>query len=218
MNRKYPLSARLIGFEVFLTNGDFLGMFRQPKRTEETSGGETAVQELTREERDMPLPLVRRTGEATEPSGALARPDALRRPGETAAPALRRPVVAQPTEPKSETAEGKRLIVGREICVRGEITACDVLVVEGRVEASIAGSNLLEIAATGLFKGDAEIEHAEIAGRFEGNLTVRDRLFIAATGRVTGSVRYRRLEIALGGELIGDAQSLASSRSDSTQD
>jgi cytoskeletal protein CcmA (bactofilin family) len=184
-------------------------MFRQQKRTEETSTPDATTSEVGR---DQPLPLVRRTPgseTASDASNAASRVDQPRRPADPSSP-LRRPM--PPTSPvsnvraKPEPGEGKRLTVGRDICVRGEITACDVLVVEGRVEASIAGSNLMEIAETGLFKGDAEIDHAEIAGRFEGNLVVRDRLFISATGKVTGSVRYRRLEIELGGELIGEAE------------
>jgi cytoskeletal protein CcmA (bactofilin family) len=196
-------------------------MFRQSKRTEETNAADVAV--ATETERDSTLPLVRRSlaGEsAAEPSGGVGRIEqSVRRPTEPV-PALRRtmPSMPSPVVPKPEPGEGKRLTVGRDICVRGEITACDVLVVEGRVEASIAGSNLMEIAETGLFKGDAEIDHAVIGGRFEGNLVVRDRLFIGATGKVTGSVRYRRLEIALGGELIGDAQVMGASHNGNHHD
>jgi cytoskeletal protein CcmA (bactofilin family) len=192
-------------------------MFRQSKRTEETSTPDEVTSEVGRE---TPLPLVRRSETPGEVSPA-SRVDQPRRPPETSSP-LRRPLptggpVATNIRAKPEPGEGKRLTVGRDICVRGEITACDVLVVEGRVEASIAGSNLMEIAETGLFKGDAEIDHAEIAGRFEGNLVVRDRLFISATGKVTGSVRYRRLEIELGGELIGEAQVMGGRSSTSNE-
>jgi cytoskeletal protein CcmA (bactofilin family) len=185
-------------------------MFRQSKRAEETSVAEISAPEGVRDEQDTTLPLVRRNP-ATIPVGDTTT-SALRvtppRPAEPIAhtPPARRPSPAPTPLTGKNGNEAKRLTVGRDICVRGEITACDVLVVEGRVEASISGSNLIEIAETGLFKGDAEIDEAEIAGRFEGNLVVRDRLFIATTGRVTGSVRYRRLEIALGGEMVGDAQ------------
>lgn len=111
--------------------------------------------------------------------------------------------------PKPDTGDGKRLTVGREICLSGEITACDILVVEGRVEASLGDSRAIEIAETGFFKGNAEIDNAEIAGRYEGNLTVRDRLLVRATGKISGSIRYRRLEIELGGEIVGDMQVLS---------
>jgi len=59
-----------------------------------------------------------------------------------------------------------------------------------------------------IFKGQSEIDSAEIAGRYEGNLTVRDRLYVRATGKVVGTVRYGRLEIECGGELVGDVQVL----------
>jgi cytoskeletal protein CcmA (bactofilin family) len=184
-------------------------MFRQSKRAEETTVAEVSAPEGMRDEQDTTLPLVRRNpgmAPAADGNGAALRVEPPRPLTPTVPTAPARRAAATPTPLPGKSNEAKRLTVGRDICVRGEITACDVLVVEGRVEASISGSNLIEIAETGLFKGDAEIDEAEISGRFEGNLVVRDRLFIAATGRVTGSVRYRRLEIALGGEMVGDTQ------------
>ncbi|MBI3499706.1 MAG: polymer-forming cytoskeletal protein [Proteobacteria bacterium] len=107
--------------------------------------------------------------------------------------------------PRSEH-ESKRLIVGRDIILSGEITACDVLVVEGRVEATLSNSHSIDIAATGHFKGTAEIEEADINGAYEGTLTVRNRLFIRSTGNVTGKIRYGQLEIERGGVVTGDVQ------------
>jgi len=100
--------------------------------------------------------------------------------------------------------ESKKLIVGREIVLSGQITSCDRLVVEGRVEASLTESRVIEIAETGHFKGSAEIESAEIAGRYEGTLTVRERLFIRSTGKVNGKVTYGQIEIEPGGEIAGE--------------
>jgi cytoskeletal protein CcmA (bactofilin family) len=112
-------------------------------------------------------------------------------------------------ETKNE-GETKKLIVGREICLSGEITSCDRLVVEGKVAATLTESRAIEIAEPGYFKGSAEIESAEIAGRFEGTLNVRDRLFIRSTGRVSGQVRYGQIEIEPGGEISGDIQVVGS--------
>ncbi|MGE0715430.1 MAG: polymer-forming cytoskeletal protein [Alphaproteobacteria bacterium] len=109
---------------------------------------------------------------------------------------------------RSGENESKTLIVGHGICLTGEITACDKLVVEGRVEATLT-SRVIEISDTGLFKGSAEIDEAEVRGRFEGDLIVRKRLFIGATGRVSGKVRYGQLEVEAGGQLSGDVRSTA---------
>ncbi|MBI09585.1 MAG: cell shape determination protein CcmA [Rhodospirillaceae bacterium] len=103
-------------------------------------------------------------------------------------------------------AQGKKLIVGREICLTGEISACDTLVVEGRVEAELSDSRTIEIAETGVFKGEIEINVAEINGQFEGALTARSRLVIHSKGNVKGRIRYAEIEVERGGRIEGDVQ------------
>lgn len=101
---------------------------------------------------------------------------------------------------------GSRLIVGPNIKLKGvEITDCDTLVVEGTVEATM-DSRVIQIAATGAFKGSADIDIAEIHGQFEGNLTVRQKLVIYAQGKVNGTIRYGKVVIEEGGQLSGDVQ------------
>lgn len=100
--------------------------------------------------------------------------------------------------------EGKKLIVGREIELSGNISACDKLVVEGRVEAELQDCRQIEISSTGTFKGSAAIDVAEISGIFEGTLTAQDILIVRSTGRITGTVRFGKIEIERGGEVVGD--------------
>ena len=100
----------------------------------------------------------------------------------------------------------KKLVVGREITLAGEITDCDILVVEGPVRASLQGSRRFEITESGIFEGKVEIDVAEIKGRFDGELMARGRLLIRRTGRVVGRIRYAELEIERGGQISGDVQ------------
>ncbi len=98
------------------------------------------------------------------------------------------------------------LTVGPNIKLKGvEITDCDTLVVEGRVEATIH-SRMVQILETGIFVGCAEFDVAEIRGEFDGELTVRQKLVVHSTGRVTGKIRYATLVIEEGGQLSGDLQ------------
>src|SRR5689334_5372934 len=77
---------------------------------------------------------------------------------------------------------GSKLIVGPNIKLKGvEITDCDTLVVEGRVEATI-NSRVIQIAEGGAFKGSAEVDIAEIRGEFDGDLTARQKLMIRSPG------------------------------------
>jgi hypothetical protein len=96
---------------------------------------------------------------------------------------------ADPTPVPSPQPENRTLVVGRGIRLSGEITTCDKLVVEGRVEADLADSQDLEIAETGLYKGSASVQRAEISGHFAGALTVHERLLIRAQGLRLGPAR-----------------------------
>lgn len=127
---------------------------------------------------------------------------------------LARRVVGLPSGGHQDGLHGegnKKLVVGRDISLNGEITDCDVLVVEGKVKASLRDSRRFEISETGVFEGSVEIDVAEIKGRFDGDLLVRGRLVIRRTGCVTGQIRYAELEIERGGQIAGDIQVLAES-------
>lgn len=121
-------------------------------------------------------------------AGAVRRPDSAAAPGGRESP--------------------RKLIVGSEISLAGEITACDHLVVEGRIEAKIKDCQTIEIAEQGVFKGSAEISDGDIAGRFEGDLSVSGLLRLRASGVVTGTVKYGELQVETGGKLIGTLQPL----------
>jgi cytoskeletal protein CcmA (bactofilin family) len=100
--------------------------------------------------------------------------------------------------------EAKTLTVGRDIALKGDITECDSLIVEGRIDATLNTAHALEVARGGLFVGRAKVETAVISGRFNGDLEVTRELRVTASGKVIGTVIYGRLEIELGGEVIGD--------------
>lgn len=116
------------------------------------------------------------------------------------------PQLPRKTGPLSVQGEAKRLTVGRDISLSGEISSCDTLVVEGEVRANLKNCRTLEIARAGTFRGDAEISVADIAGHFEGALTVIDRLILRSTGRIMGTIRYREIEIERGGQIAGTVE------------
>ena len=126
------------------------------------------------------------------PSPALA---------ESAAQGDNAPVKLEPLQPK---AEERRLLVGKGIKLKGEISACDRLHVEGLVEAKLSDSETVVIAEGGHFNGSADVNEAEISGTFEGSLVARKRLVLRATGRIKGNVEYGQLEVERGGQIIGD--------------
>lgn len=103
-----------------------------------------------------------------------------------------------------DIAERRTLVVGRGISVQGTVQDAERLVVEGTVEAnSINGLTELSIAQGGVFKGEVEVEEAEIAGTIDGTLVARQTLVVRSTGRVLGVARCRRLQVEDGGQITG---------------
>ena len=137
-----------------------------------------------------------------KPSGKLFRPEIPRRVAEI-------PGVSRRGDHRlSLEDDANRLTVGRNICLNGEITACEKLVVEGRVEAVLAEARMIEVMPTGFYKGSANVQEADISGYFEGSLVATDILTIRKDGRISGSVRYGKIVIESGGEISGDMASL----------
>lgn len=143
------------------------------------------------------------------------------RPGRTGYPTQTAEAARPGSEtPKTDSApaavsrdDGSKLIVGANIKLKSSaITDCEILVVEGRVEASM-NSRDIRIAEGGVFSGKAEIDVAEIRGTFEGELTARKRLVVYATGRVKGTIRYGALMVEEGGILDGNMATQSATQS-----
>ena len=137
--------------------------------------------------------------------GAAGSTTAAPAAGPATAPPPDTAATATPATPSPGTG-GSKLIVGRNVKLKGvEISDCEMVVVEGQVEASVASKGM-QIARRGVLKGTATIDVAEIDGDFTGELTVRNKLVVNGTGRVCGTIRYGSLIVAEGGELSGDVK------------
>lgn len=107
-------------------------------------------------------------------------------------------------------SDRRALTVGRGIALSGgAISDCERLEVHGTVEVSLNHALELSIAESGVFRGEAEIEEADISGAFDGAITARTRLVIRATGRVSGTIRCARLMVEEGAQVSGRIEMIA---------
>lgn len=102
-----------------------------------------------------------------------------------------------------EPTERRVLLIGRGISLRGFAQDVERLVVEGTMEAIMLYASELSIAPGGVFKGEADVDDAEVAGIIDGTLTAYGSLTVRSTGRVIGTARCRRLQVEDGGQIIG---------------
>jgi cytoskeletal protein CcmA (bactofilin family) len=172
---------------------------------------EALVLNFTRNDR-IPEPPSKDPKPAPRPNPLAMNPTVPATPSPTAAPAARTPAPAAAAEsaataPSAEP-KGSKLSIGPNINLKGvEISNCDVIVIEGNVDATI-NSKIMEIGQPGRLNGTAIIDVAEIHGDFSGELTARTKLVVHATGRVTGTVRYGKLVVAEGGMVSGELKQL----------
>lgn len=135
----------------------------------------------------------------------MSRPPLSPAPGGLAAPPVSsaRPGLPPGRSPARDPSERRTLVVGRGISVQGTVQDAERLVVEGTVEASMIHATELAIAPGGVFKGEVEVEEAEVAGTIDGTLTARGALVVRSSGRVLGTARCRRLLVEDGGQITG---------------
>ena len=130
-------------------------------------------------------------------------------PPKPSAPTGAAPGVTMPPRPGRAAATDRRtLVVGKGISLQGTVADAERLVVEGTVESQMIQAQELQITHSGVFKGEVQVDDAEIAGLFDGTITARGSLVIRATGRVLGVARTRRLSVEDGGQLSGRMEML----------
>ena len=151
--------------------------------------------------------------ESTVARPPFAAPNA-NSPMPTSPTAPQRPTMTQAIRPtaRESTAERRTLVVGRGISVQGVVQDAERLVVEGQVEATMVHAAELCVSPGGVFKGEAEVEDAEVAGTIDGTVTARGNLIVRSTGVVLGTARCRRLQVEDGGQITGRIEMLSEAK------
>jgi cytoskeletal protein CcmA (bactofilin family) len=161
-------------------------------------GGSSLPNEPAKDARKMADQVNNRHLKPTEPVWKSTEPS------RTGDPSLPHDETGPQRAPSTDEADLRTLIIGPGVSVSGEITSCNRLIVQGKIEAKLADCPNVIIKEGGVFKGESSTEEADVHGSFEGNLIVSKRLLIRATGRVSGTIAYGEIEIERGGKISGD--------------
>lgn len=121
------------------------------------------------------------------------------------------PTAPASTAPRAPAAlpDRRTLVVGKGISLQGTVTEAERLIIEGTMESQLLQAQELIITHAGVFKGEVQVEDAEIAGTFDGSITATGSLVIRATGRLIGTARTRKLSVEEGGQVSGKMEMLS---------
>jgi cytoskeletal protein CcmA (bactofilin family) len=106
----------------------------------------------------------------------------------------------------AETAVRKGMVLGKTLVFRGELSADEDLVLQGRVEGSIHHSQSLIVGVDGVVIGDIHAASITVEGRVEGNLFGSTSVLIGASANVQGNVVAPRVGIREGAQFNGAVQ------------
>jgi cytoskeletal protein CcmA (bactofilin family) len=156
---------------------------------------------------DLAVPPFRPAAAVVPPAASAAATPA--KPTIAPSPAARptTPTAGRPTG-RAEAGEKRVLQLGKGISIQGSVTEAERIVIEGTMESQLLQCQELAISHSGVFKGEVQVEDADIAGVFDGTLTATGSLIIRSTGRVLGVARSRRLSVEDGGQLTGRMEML----------
>ena len=96
-----------------------------------------------------------------------------------------------------------KLIIGKELSVKGQVESCKGLFVHGHLESAVE-CEVLKVTDNGELIGQAVVSEADIYGIFNGTLSVAGCLTIRANGSVHGNVQCGELRVERGGVVDGE--------------
>jgi cytoskeletal protein CcmA (bactofilin family) len=110
---------------------------------------------------------------------------------------------SRPT-PAAEDVEAPRIpVLGKTLLFRGELTAEEDVILQGRVEGSIRHARNLIIGPEGSVLGDVYASHLTVEGLVEGDLHCSEAVIVRATAQVRGNIFAPRVGIMEGATFNG---------------
>jgi cytoskeletal protein CcmA (bactofilin family) len=94
-------------------------------------------------------------------------------------------------------------VLGKTLLFRGELTAEEDVILQGRVEGSIRHARNLIIGTEGSVLGDVYASHLTVEGLVEGDLHCTEAVIVRATAQVRGNIFAPRVGIMEGAMFNG---------------
>jgi cytoskeletal protein CcmA (bactofilin family) len=112
--------------------------------------------------------------------------------------------VGAPRATPAEDGETSKIpVLGKTLLFRGELTAEEDVILQGRVEGSIRHARNLIIGPEGSVLGDVYASHVTVEGLVEGDLHCSEAVVVRETAQVRGNIFAPRVGIMEGATFNG---------------
>ncbi len=108
-------------------------------------------------------------------------------------------------EEQNMASEGT-CVIGSGIIIRGSLSGSEPLIIEGRVEGTIALQNHLTIEDGGVVIADVEVENLTVNGEIQGNISASEMVSVNATAKILGNIMAPRVIIEDGARFKGSVE------------
>ena len=114
------------------------------------------------------------------------------------------PSAPQPAAPAASADAAKKVsVLGKTLVFKGELSADEDIILQGRVEGSIHHTQSVTIGVDGVVIGDTHARSIVVEGTVEGDLRGVVSVLIAATATVRGNISAPRVGIMEGANFNG---------------
>ena len=102
--------------------------------------------------------------------------------------------------------ETSQCIIGKNIQIRGKLAGSEDLVVEGRIEGTVALKNHLTIEQTGVVDADVEVKDLTVHGEMRGDISADGTVSVSNAAKVVGNIRAPRIILEDGARFKGSIE------------
>ena len=97
--------------------------------------------------------------------------------------------------------------IGAGVTLKGEISAPDLIVVDGTIEGDVS-ARVIQVGQGGVIRGNVSATEADVSGWISDHIEVKQLLVVRSTGRVEGKVMYGEIELEKGAVITGDLSAI----------
>jgi cytoskeletal protein CcmA (bactofilin family) len=108
-----------------------------------------------------------------------------------------------PAERKPSAADHKTAVLGPTLCFKGDISAEEDFILQGRMEGSIHQAQRIVIATGGVVVGSIHARVVVVDGNVDGDLHGMESVTVQKTGRVVGNIFAPRVVLVEGAVFNG---------------